>query len=227
MATHSADVAPKGEATTEHAAGGPAFGSPAIDGRRRRAERNRAAVVDALLSLYDEGVVQPAAAEIASRAGVSPRSVFRHFDDLEALAQAAVERQWSRVHDLFEPPSGEGDIATRVSALVQQRLRLHAAIIGVARAAVVLAPSSPTVATAMRERHGLLAQQVSDLFAPELDALSERDGEREEVEKALQSAASLVHIEYVRSYGGLGPERAGRVVERMLLGLLAPASHVG
>jgi TetR/AcrR family transcriptional regulator, regulator of autoinduction and epiphytic fitness len=189
------------------------------DGRRRRAERSRAAVVDALLSLYDDGVVRPGAAEVAERAGVSTRSVFRHFADLEALAQAAIDRQWARVHELFEPPSAEGDVQARAAALVDQRLRLHAAIIGVARAAVVLALSSATVAATMRERHRLLAGQVAELFAPELRVL--RPPERRELGAALEATASLEHVDYLRTHAGLSDPDAGAVVRRTLLALLA------
>ena len=74
------------------------------DGRRARAERNRDAVVEAILDLLCEGVENPTAEAIAERFGVSVRSVFRHFDDLESLHAAAVDRHSERIRDLFEPP---------------------------------------------------------------------------------------------------------------------------
>ena len=43
---------------------------PAADGRVLRGERNRQAIVDALLALYEEGVLRPSANEVAERAGV-------------------------------------------------------------------------------------------------------------------------------------------------------------
>lgn len=190
-----------------------------IDGRHRRAERSRDAVVDALLSLYDDGVVRPGVADIAARAGVSPRSVFRHFADLEGLAEAAIDRQWARVHVLFEAPPHEGDRETRVTALVDQRLRLHGAIIGVARAAAVLSSSSPVVASTLRARRRLLGDQVVALFAPELRA---RQGQaRSELAAALEATASLENVEYLRAHAGLGSDRAAAVVRRMLHALLA------
>ena len=64
-----------------------------LDGRRARAERNRDAVVEAILELLREGVDQPSANEIAERSGVSVRSVFRHFEDLETLYAAAIDAQ--------------------------------------------------------------------------------------------------------------------------------------
>ena len=189
-----------------------------IDGRHRRAERSRAAVVDALLSLYDDGVVRPGVADIAARAGVSPRSVFRHFADLEGLAEAAIDRQWERVHPLFDAPSQEGDRETRVAALVEQRLRLHGAIIGVARAATVLSSSSPVVASTLRARRRLLADQVVALFAPELRA--RRGQARSDLASALEATASLENVDYLRTHGGLGADRTAAVVRRMLHALL-------
>ncbi|HKA83668.1 MAG TPA: TetR/AcrR family transcriptional regulator [Acidimicrobiales bacterium] len=189
-----------------------------LDGRHRRSERSRAAVVDALLSLYDDGVVRPGVADIAARAGVSPRSVFRHFDDLEGLAEAAIERQWQRVHRLFDPPPQGGDRASRISALVDQRLRLYGAVIGVARAAVVLASSSAVVATTLRARRRLLGDQVDALFARELDALPV--SARTDLAAALEAAASLENVDYLRTHAGLGADRAAAVVRRTLHALL-------
>jgi TetR/AcrR family transcriptional regulator of autoinduction and epiphytic fitness len=189
-----------------------------LDGRHRRSERSRAAVVDALLSLYDDGVVRPGVADIAARAGVSPRSVFRHFADLEGLADAAIERQWQRVHQLFDAPPDGGDLETRVGALVDQRLRLYGAVIGVARAAVVLASSSAVVASTLRARRRLLGDQVVALFAPELDA--RRGSDRTELAAALEAAASLENMDYLRTQAGLGADGTAAVVRRTLHALL-------
>jgi len=46
------------------------------DGRHRRAQASREAIVESLVSLYADGYVDPSAAEIAERAGVSERSLF-------------------------------------------------------------------------------------------------------------------------------------------------------
>jgi TetR/AcrR family transcriptional regulator, regulator of autoinduction and epiphytic fitness len=189
-----------------------------IDGRHRRAERSRAAVVDALLSLYDDGVVRPGVADIAARAGVSPRSVFRHFADLEGLAEAAIDRQWERVHQLFDAPPDEGDRDARVSALVDQRLRLHGAIIGVARAAAVLSTSSPVVASTLRARRRLLGDQVVALFGPELRA--HRDPARRELAAALEASASLENVDYLRTHVGLGSDTTAAAIRRTLNALL-------
>ena len=73
------------------------------DGRRLRREANRQAVIDALVSLYADGHYLPSAAEVAERSGLSPRSVFRYFDDTDDLTRAAFRRRltaYARDRDL-------------------------------------------------------------------------------------------------------------------------------
>ena len=99
------------------------------DGRHVRRERNRDAVVDALLALYHEGNLAPNSDEIAARAGLSPRSLFRYFDDIDDLTRAALQRQYNILRPLFRieaPP--QAPLVERISALVAQRTRLFEAI---------------------------------------------------------------------------------------------------
>jgi hypothetical protein len=99
--------------------------SPQVDGRRAWRERNRLAVVDALLDFYAEGNLRPDAIEVARRSGVSRRSVFRYFDDRDDLDRAAIARQQQRVMHLIEVPSaGEGSLAERIARLAEQRVTL-------------------------------------------------------------------------------------------------------
>ena len=50
-----------------------------LDGRRARTVRTRAAILEALLALLRGGDINPTAAEIARKAGVSLRSIAQHF----------------------------------------------------------------------------------------------------------------------------------------------------
>src|SRR3954451_3861970 len=109
------------------ATSGAADGAAGGPGGRRggRTERGRDLVVTALLELFDEGEPQPGAARIAERAGVSERSVFRYFDDLDALAAEAGARQIGRTRELYAAPDGTGDLDRRVRALADQRMSIH------------------------------------------------------------------------------------------------------
>ena len=58
------------------------------DGRRRRARNNRQRIVAAMIELIGEGHITPGAEDVAARAGVGLRTVFRHFNDMESLYAA-------------------------------------------------------------------------------------------------------------------------------------------
>lgn len=135
-----------------------------VDGRTARREQNVDAVVDAMLDLIAEGNLRPGAAEIADRSGVSPRSVFRYFDDLDALAQTAVERQAARKDHLFVPLDGGGTLAERADRFVEHRLALWREVGPVVRAARLRAPFQPAIAAGLGHRRDQLLDQVRALF---------------------------------------------------------------
>ena len=71
-----------------------------IDGRTARAMRTRDLIVDATIALVDEGELRPTAPRVAERAGVSVRSVFQHFADVEGLYAAVGDRVAERLQSL-------------------------------------------------------------------------------------------------------------------------------
>jgi AcrR family transcriptional regulator len=56
-----------------------------VDGRNVRGQNNRRRIVDAMVELIGRGNLSPSAEEIALAADVGLRTVFRHFDDMDAL----------------------------------------------------------------------------------------------------------------------------------------------
>ena len=90
-----------------------------------RRNRNRTAVITALLEMIREGDLHPGAAEIADRAGVSHRSIFRYFDDLDDLVRTAIDQAFqdaaplSTIPDRVPRPSEH-----RIADLVDERLAL-------------------------------------------------------------------------------------------------------
>lgn len=141
------------------------------DGRRRRGERSRDGVIDAILDLLHEGVERPTASQIAERSGVSVRSVFRHFDDVETLYAAAVERHARRIAPLVELPAMPSDLEARVAVLAEHRVCLYEAMGFVRRAAERLRRSSPVIAETLEVIRLVLRDQVEAVFALELVGL--------------------------------------------------------
>jgi AcrR family transcriptional regulator len=148
------------------------LGLPA-DGRRLRRDRNREAVVRALLGLYNEGNLSPSTEEIAARSGVSARSLFRYFDDVDDLSAAAIGQQQEDVrHLLALHAKPEQPFADRVAALVRQRGELFEAIESVAMVSRLRAPFQLVVSDKLTQGRAFLRQQLVSLFAPELSAMS-------------------------------------------------------
>jgi AcrR family transcriptional regulator len=141
------------------------------DGRTARRERNRNAVLDAVLELFGEGSTNPTPDEVATRSGVSLRSVYRYFDDRESLLRSAMEHHFHRIQPLFTIEiDPDLPLERRVEALVRQRLHLYEAAAPVFRAAIARSGTNPLIEERVRDRRALLARQVEQLFAPELAA---------------------------------------------------------
>jgi AcrR family transcriptional regulator len=141
------------------------------DGRRLRRDRNREAVVAALLELYREGITNPSADEIAGRAGISARSLFRYFDDVDALVRTAIARQQEHLAPLYSlDVAPDTPLAPRVVGFVTVRVRLLEAMGAVGLVARRLAPDQPMIAAELRRIRATLRMQVAEVFAPELAA---------------------------------------------------------
>ncbi len=139
------------------------------DGRHLRAQRNRDLVVDAILDLFEEGVADIDAATLAERSGVSVRSVYRYFEDREALVLEGVARHGQRLAeqlgldlDLSAPLAErlEGFLAFRID-----RYRRLERLIEVTR---YLAYRLPEVADTFAQRRAWVRTQLVEVFAPEL-----------------------------------------------------------
>ena len=145
------------------------------DGRTQRGVRNREAIIDALLACYDDGILRPSVEEVATRAGVSARSVHNHFDDVEALRAEVAQRQWKRFSQYVVAIDAAVSIAERVDELVSQRAAIFEGVTPVRRAALLMMPTSPTIAANLARLDRTLRRQIERGFpglAPEtLDAI--------------------------------------------------------
>ena len=206
--------------TAAEAIPAPGTESAPVDGRTARRDRNRDAVLDAVIELFTEGHVGLAAADVAERSGVSLRSVYRYFDDLEALARAAIARQMERFAPLAElPDPGVGSLPDRIDRTVEGRMRLYEAIGPTRRAAQQRAPANPIIAAQLERTRHLLQQQVDAMFAPELDALAPDD--RDDVEAAVDVLLGFEAFDHLRRVRDLSPADTTKVVRGALTRLLA------
>jgi AcrR family transcriptional regulator len=189
------------------------------DGRTVRAERTRQALVDALLSLLDEGQLTPTAAAIAARAGVSERSVFQHFPDREALLEAVAREQYDRVVPTLRPVDATLPLDERIEQFVAQRARLYELIGGVRRAGLLVEHESVSVAGWLATARQAKAADVERVFRRELDATP--GDEREPLRAALIALCSWSAWDSWRTHQRLTVGRARAALAAGIAGLLA------
>ena len=141
-----------------------------IDGRTARGARTREAIIDALYDLLREGHGDTGARAIAERAGVSTRSVFQHFEDLETVYAEVAARQEDAINPYLAPIDPLIPIAERVDRLVAARDEMYSIIAPVRRAVNVhrTARTSPLVRNNLNRLHRAMREQVAATFPREV-----------------------------------------------------------
>jgi len=121
----------------------PPPGQQKQDGRRLRSEVSRRRIVEAMRELIREGAVAPRAEEVAARADVGLRSVFRHFDDMESLYREIAEAMLVEVTPMLNLPQPAGTTAEIVAEMIDRRIKLFERIMPFRTAADVHLHRSP------------------------------------------------------------------------------------
>jgi AcrR family transcriptional regulator len=180
------------------------------DGRRERTKRTRAAIVEALTQLIDEGRVELTGAEIAERAGVAVRSIGQHFASREELLLAVAEHHASRID--ADPVDASGPFDARLEQFVIQRTRVLERSRPMRRAGAQMEGRSPAVALALDRAARRRREEAARVFATEIEAAaSPREAERSVALVTSGRAWDTLRVEL-----GLG-ERAARAQVALLL----------
>ncbi|MGH0034107.1 MAG: TetR/AcrR family transcriptional regulator [Myxococcota bacterium] len=188
-------------------------GSDDADGRVRRGARNRSAIVDALAALVSEGELVPTAEQVAQRAGVGTRTVFRHFEDMDSLF-ARVSERVVRGYDAVIAQPFEGSLDERIGEMVRRRVYVWERIMPFKRSA-----------NAQRWQSDFLQMNHDNAVRRQRDwlrrALPELSRAAPQVVEALDLVVSLEAWERLRVDQRLGRERAREVMETSVRALLA------
>ncbi len=94
------------------------------DGRVVRRQNNRRRIVAAMLELVRAGAISPSAEEVAERAGLGLRTVFRHFDDMDSLYREMAEAMRNELQPIVAAPFASRDWPGRLDEIVDRRARL-------------------------------------------------------------------------------------------------------
>jgi AcrR family transcriptional regulator len=91
------------------------------DGRRRRSQTSRDKMVAAMIELVREGAIMPSADQVATRAQVGLRTVFRQYKDMETL-YAAMLGGLSQYYEGWADPLTAPDWQGQLAELMERRV---------------------------------------------------------------------------------------------------------
>lgn len=195
-------------------------GSP-VDGRRARSERSREAMADALLDLLKSGDLQPSSALIAERAGVTQRTLFNQFGDMDSLVSAVAQRQIQRIFHLV-PVAGTGTLGERVTSYTDGLEHLLEETMHV-RWAVVTNPNPEwNGARVVQNAREFMRAHLRDSFTPEFATLDD-DGAMLLLD-ALELETDPVTWRLRRLQQELSADEARECVRHTMLALLTAAT---
>lgn len=186
-----------------------------VDGRTARRNRNKDAVLDALIELAREGdgLAEPSIEAIAERAAVSYRSVYRYFEDRTELMLSAIGRVMGEDYAIFEfEDLGDGSLDERIARLVEVRLAAYRRLAPLTRIAVRLRADEPAVAEAYEDVRSQMRAQLETQFAPELAAVAAAD--RAGVIAAVDAMFQAESLDYLAHHEQLDDTEIARILTR-------------
>lgn len=193
--------------------------APLPDGRNERSRRTRTAVIDAVLELNQEGELSPSAKRVAERAGISARTMYLHFADMESLFVEAGDRFLNRLAGIGEPVPPNAPLATRLDLFCARRVQVLEALLPVFRASRLRQPFSRALQS-NRDRYVTASDlEVDAVFARELDPLPGKDAAA--VRAGIHLATCAAGWDVLRDDRRLDIAQATAVMHRTLKGLLS------
>ena len=192
---------------------------PRVDGRRARGERTRLKVLESLLSLLEEGQLRPTAQQVAEHAGVALRTVYHHFDDVEALRHTALSLQLSRSQKIFEDIDPALPLEERARQYARQCRRLFEAITPIRRAALMDESNHEAMPPDLAEIIHRRREQLEATFASEL---SQRGAVSRDLVDATDAGSSWLTWYFLRYELGRSAPATERVFATTIVELLQP-----
>ncbi len=193
------------------------------DGRTARAHRTRQAVAEALLSLIEGGQLRPTSKAIAERAGVSERTIFQHFEDLDTLFRVAADRLGERIVRRMAFVSDEGPLGERIDGYLRELSSLNESMTPIRRASRLHEPFSPVLTSALGSLRENRRRGIRRVFAQEIDRMADRSEQHQAVE-SIALIASWSSWDNMRHNSGYSIDEAMHVMEFAIRAVLAPRS---
>lgn len=185
-----------------------------VDGRRERSRSSHRRIVTAMMDLVADGELMPSAARVAQQAGIGLRTVFRHFDDMDALYAEIAATIFNRVMPMVTAPFDGTDWRADVRELAGRRARVFETILPFRLAAGIKRYQSPL----LMGQYGQMILLERELL---LRLIPDEVRTRRIAIEALCTGLSFQTWRALRHDQGLSADEAGRVTAHMVEAFIA------
>jgi AcrR family transcriptional regulator len=191
--------------------------TPMFDGRKVRRHKNRHRIVVAMLELVRAGAISPRAEEVAERAGVGLRTVFRHFDDMDSLYREMAEAMRQELQPLVSAPLESPDWNGKLDEMVLRRAALFERAMPFKNAADVHRHRSPF----LRKDYETMRAAERDALDAALPAALKK---KREFFEALDQALCFSTWQHLRRDQKLTQDQARQTIEFAVRALVGAAA---
>lgn len=178
-----------------------------VDGRRERSATSRRRILAALVALLESGEPSPTAESIAAKAGVSLRTVFRHFEEMENLHLEIAGMVFERIRPMLEEPLEDTRWPGVLFESVSRRAKLFETIAPYKTAMDVHRHRSRLVA----DKHRRVAELSHEFATAHMPDDVKRDPQLVEL---LNLVLSIETWQRLREQQGMSPAEAEAAVNR-------------
>lgn len=161
-----------------------------------------------MMALVEEGQINPIAEQVAERAQVGLRSVFRHFNDMDSLF-AEMALRLTRQYQPALAPFASTDWQGRLGEAIERRVSIYEALLPYKRAADAHRHSSVAIQSSHAQTSQLLRARLKQLLPPHL----ENDSNAFET---LDFLLSMESWQRLRLEQKLSPETARAIIEAQI-----------
>lgn len=186
------------------------------DGRIKRSQDSQQRIVAAMLELVAEGYPTPSAEQVADRAGIGLRSVFRHFKDMDTLYRRMSDALAATIEDVVRRPFKATEWREQVLELVDRRATVFERLAPYLRAAQTHRQRSDF----LKRGHERFVGALRDILVGRLPAKVARQSQLVE---ALDLLVSFEAWQRLREDQNLDVAKARRVLKGAIAAVLREA----
>ena len=186
---------------------------PLTDGRRERSLASRRKILEAMVDLVAAGDPNPSAAAVAEKAGVGLRSVFRHFQDKDAILRQIDDLLVEVYQPLLAEPYPMEDWKGQLFELIERRCEVNEVVVVFRLSSILARYRSAFVVQKSRELHAG-EKRMLDKVLPVRLRTSTQEG------KAIMVATSFDTWRLLRQDEKLTPEETVQTIKRMVMDII-------